>query len=79
MSVRVRTTPSFSYDPAVPVVTPRLTLYYPGTGPTYDVSRDGRRFLFIRAPELDIRSLTVILNWDVEVNAAIRATRAPAQ
>jgi serine/threonine protein kinase/Tol biopolymer transport system component len=79
MSVRVRTTPSFSYDPAVPVVTPRLTLYYPGTGPTYDVSLDGRRFLLIRAPELDIRSLTVILNWDVEVKAAISGagTRTP--
>ena len=74
MSVRVRTTPSFSYDTAVPVVTPRLTLSTPGTGPTYDVSSDGRRFLFIRAPEMDIRSLTVILNWDVEVNAAIAGT-----
>jgi Tol biopolymer transport system component len=73
MSVRVRMTPTFSYDPAVPVVTPRLTLYYSGTGPTYDVSKDGRRFLFIRAPELDIRSLTVILNWDVAVNSVISA------
>jgi serine/threonine-protein kinase len=71
MSVRVRTTPSFSYDTAVPVVTAPLTLSYPGTGPTYDVSRDGGRFLFIKAPELDIRSLKVILNWDVAVNAAI--------
>ena len=70
MSVRVRTTPSFSYDAAVPVVTPQLTLVS-GTGPTYGVSPDGRRFLFIRAPELDIRSLTVVLNWDVAVNAAI--------
>ena len=41
------------------------------TGPTYDVSRDGRRFLFIKAPELDIQSLNVILNWDVEVHAAL--------
>ena len=50
-----------------------------GTGPTYDVSPDGQRFLFIKSPENDIRSLDVILNWDVEVKevlagkAAVRA------
>jgi eukaryotic-like serine/threonine-protein kinase len=71
MSVRVRTSPSFSYAAAVPVVKPHLTLSDPGTGPTYDVSPDGRRFLFIRAAELDIHSLTVVLNWDVDVHAAI--------
>jgi serine/threonine protein kinase/Tol biopolymer transport system component len=74
MAVRVRTSPSFSHDPAVPVVRPRLTLSDAGTGPTYDVSLDDRRFLFIRAPELDIRSLTVILNWDVAVNTALGGT-----
>jgi hypothetical protein len=45
------------------------------SGPTYGVSPDGQRFLFIKAPELDIRSLTVILNWDVDVNAAIGGRR----
>jgi eukaryotic-like serine/threonine-protein kinase len=45
------------------------------SGPTYDVSPDGRRFLFIKAPELDIRSLQVILNWDVAVTAAIGGQR----
>jgi hypothetical protein len=44
------------------------------SGPTYGVSPDGRRFLFIKAPELEIRSLNVILNWDVEVSAAIAGT-----
>ena len=47
-----------------------------GRGPDYDVSPDGRRFLFIKAPELDIRSLSVVLNWDVEVKAAIAADSA---
>ena len=40
-------------------------------GQTYDVSRDGQRFLFIKAPDNDIRSLEVILNWDVKVNATL--------
>ena len=58
----------------VRVVTPVNTILG-FSGPTYDVSPDGRRFLFIKAPELDIRSLQVILNWDVEVTAAIGGQR----
>ena len=42
--------------------------------PRYDVSPDGQRFLFIKAPEFDIRSLTVVLNWDVEVKATLAGT-----
>jgi hypothetical protein len=49
------------------------------SGPTYAVSPDGRRFLFIKAPELDIRSLTVILNWDVAVKAKIAGTVTTSQ
>ena len=45
------------------------------TGPTYDVSPDGQRFLFIKAPEHDIRSLEVILNWDVEVKDVLAGRR----
>jgi eukaryotic-like serine/threonine-protein kinase len=59
----------------VRVVTPVNTIPYSTSGPTYDVSPDGQRFLFIKAPELDIRSLSVVLNWDVEVQAAIGAPR----
>ena len=62
----------------VRVVTPVNTIR-DFSGPTYDVSPDGRRFLFIKAPELDIRSLTVILNWDVEVKAAITAGGAASR
>jgi eukaryotic-like serine/threonine-protein kinase len=75
MSVRVQTTPSFRRSTPVPVVTPSLTFGDVGTGPTYDVSPDGRRFLFIKAPELGIRSLTVVLNWDVEVQATLAGKR----
>jgi serine/threonine protein kinase len=64
---------------AVRVVTPVNTIPDALSGPTYDVSPDGRRFLFIKAPELDIRSLNVVLNWDVEVKAAIGGTVAPAR
>jgi hypothetical protein len=58
----------------VPVVSPVNTIR-DFSGPTYDVSPDGQRFLFIKAPELDIRSLEVILNWDVAVQAAIGGQR----
>jgi serine/threonine-protein kinase len=61
------------------VVTPVNTIPNASGGPTYDVSTDGRRFLFIKAPELDIRSLNVVLNWDVEVKAAIAGTAAAAR
>jgi serine/threonine protein kinase/Tol biopolymer transport system component len=71
MRVPVQTKPVFRHDTPVRVVTPTNTLRDWGSGPTYDVSRDGRRFLFIKAPELDIRSLTVVLNWDVEVDATL--------
>jgi serine/threonine protein kinase/Tol biopolymer transport system component len=59
----------------VRIVTPVNTIRDWSSGPTYAVSPDGQRFLFIKAPELDIRSLNVILNWDVAVNAAIGGQR----
>ena len=71
MAVRVKTTPTFSSEEPVRLMTPPLTLRDMGSGPTYDVSPDGKRFLFIKAPELDIRSLNVVLNWDVEVKTAL--------
>jgi serine/threonine protein kinase/Tol biopolymer transport system component len=71
MAVPIATTPAFKHDPPVHVVTPVNMLRDWASGPTYAVSPDGRRFLFIKAPELDIRTLKVVLNWDVEVNAVI--------
>ena len=73
MSVPIKTTATPPYlIPGTPVrvVSPVNTL------PVYwDVSPDSRRFLLIKAPELDIRSLTVVLNWDVAVKAAIAGER----
>jgi Tol biopolymer transport system component len=67
MAVPITTSPKFKHDPPVRVVSPVNTLRDWASGPTYAVSPDGRRFLFIKAPELDIRSLNVVLNWDLEV------------
>ena len=75
MAVPIATNPTFKHDPPVRVVTPVNTLRDWASGPTYAVSPDGRRFLFIKAPELDIRTLTIVLNWDVEVNAVISKER----
>jgi Tol biopolymer transport system component len=78
MSVPIRVSQAAPYlSPGTPVrvVTPVNTIREWATGPNYDVSLDGRRFLFIKAPELDIRSLTIVLNWDVAVRAAIGGQR----
>jgi eukaryotic-like serine/threonine-protein kinase len=71
LRVPFTTTPSFAPGAPVPVVAAPQTLRNWSIGPNYDVSPDGRRFLMIKAPELDIRSLTVVQNWDVEVEATI--------
>ena len=65
------TAPSFEVVRTDKIPTPPLALSDVNNGPTYGVAPDGRRFLFIKAPELDIRSLTVILNWDVEVRSLL--------
>ena len=78
MSVAFKTTatpPYVTFGTPTRVVTPVNTLRDWATGPTYAVSPGGDRFLFIKAPELDIHSLTVVLNWDVAVDAAIAGKR----
>jgi Tol biopolymer transport system component len=75
MSVAITVTatpPYLRHDPPVRVVSPVNTL---SDCPCYDVAPDGR-FLFVKAPEFDIRSLTVVLNWDVEVKATLAGTGA---
>jgi serine/threonine-protein kinase len=67
----MNTPPSFEVVRTEKIPTPALALSDWSNGPTYGVSPDGRRFLFIKAPELDIRSLTVILNWDAEVRSLL--------
>jgi Tol biopolymer transport system component len=72
MAVPVATTPTFKFGRPVRLMEPTSTL----GGATYDVSLDGKRFLFIKAPDRDIRSLKVVLNWDVAVNATLAASGA---
>jgi hypothetical protein len=71
MSVPVKTSPIFAHGSPVRVITRVDTLRDWLNGPTYDVSPDGRRFLFVKMPEMDVRSLNVVLNWDVKVRAAL--------
>jgi Tol biopolymer transport system component len=76
MSVAITVTatpPYLRHDPPVRVVSPVNTL---NGCQCYDVSPDGRRFLFVKAPELDIRSINIIFNWDVEVKAKLAGTGA---
>ena len=78
MSVPITTTAaphSLVAGTPVRVISPVDTLRDWATGPNYDVSPDGRRFLFIKTPELDIRSLKVVLNWDVAVREKIAGNR----
>lgn len=79
MSVPVSTTtapPYFVAGKPVHVVTPVNTIRDWGAGFSWGVSPDERRFLFIKAPELDIRSLEVVVNWDVAVKEKISGARA---
>jgi Tol biopolymer transport system component len=75
MSAAITTSPSFKNDAPVRVVKPVSTLQDLCCGQTYDVAPDGQRFLFIKAPDNDIRSLEVILNWDVEVKEVLAGRR----
>jgi|SRR6516225_9680920 hypothetical protein len=75
MSVRVRTTPTFAADnPTKLFDGPWYTVQ---AGRTYDVARDGRRFLMIRDTQvLNARSiastaLTVVLNVTEELKAKL--------
>lgn len=75
MAVRVQTTPSFKADnPSKLFDGP----WYAGqSGRTYDVSRDGRRFLMIKPSAVGQGSgspdINVVLNWTEELKARVAA------
>jgi Tol biopolymer transport system component len=72
VAITVSVTPPYlRHAPPVRVVSPVNTL---SGCQCYDVSPDGRRFLFVKSPEFDIRSLNIILNWDVAVKATLAGT-----
>ncbi|MBI4476266.1 MAG: hypothetical protein HY654_03780, partial [Acidobacteria bacterium] len=74
MSVPVQTTPTFAAG------TPRKLFegYVSGLGRTYDVSRDGQRFLMIKDSTaadqtMTAPSMVVVLNWFEELKAKLSA------
>src|SRR5207247_2190517 len=82
MAVPVQTTPTFSAGNATKLFDGPWSVVQAGR--TYDVSRDGKRFLNIKDNTLlDARSpsqttsptITVVLNWAEELNARLPAVR----
>jgi hypothetical protein len=73
MAVAVRTSEAFERGVVRPVFDARVKPYWAAARNLYDVSRDGRRLLFM-SPVEDLRSspFTVVVNW-------ARAISSPAQ
>jgi serine/threonine-protein kinase len=71
--VRITSTPSFSASNPVTVVTGGLPLMELGVVRSYDVTRDGRRFLSVapatvaRAGALPTQEIEIVLNWFAQV------------
>jgi serine/threonine-protein kinase len=76
MVVPVQAGSSFSYGNAVKLFEWR-TLAAPGAGRTYDVSRDGQRFLMVKeaggenASAAASSNIVVVLNWTEELKARV--------
>ena len=74
MSVPVETTPTFSFGKAAKLFQ-WPTLAVPGLARTYDVSRDGKRFLMVKANDergdgrSPSSSIVVVVNWLQELRA----------
>jgi Tol biopolymer transport system component/tRNA A-37 threonylcarbamoyl transferase component Bud32 len=71
MSVAVQTTPTFSAG----TPTKLFQGYVSGLGRTYDVSRDGQRFLMIKDPssrdQTSAASIVIVLNWHEELKRLV--------
>jgi len=76
MGVPVRTTPAFSAGTPVKVVDAKF--YSGGPVRTFDVSRDGQKFLMIKAPiggrptTSTQPNMVLIVNWLEELKARLR-------
>jgi serine/threonine-protein kinase len=74
MSVPVQTTPTFSA--ATPVKVFDAKFYNGGPGRTFDVSRDGQKFLMVKEPQVDqttstASSMVLVVNWLEELKARL--------
>jgi hypothetical protein len=63
--------------PAVPILTRRYNSVSP-TVVRYDVTPDGNRFLIVNLPTAGPTTLSLVLNWDVEVREKLRGNRTSA-
>ena len=68
-SVPIKAGPSFAYDKPAAVL--RVGHYYVNIARGYDVSPDGKRFLFIKNQTAARPSITVVANWLDEVRARL--------
>ena len=71
-SVAVQTTPTFSAGTPTKLIQGG---YVSGLGRTYDVSRDGQRFLMIKDPssrdQTSAASMVIVLNWHEELKRLV--------
>jgi eukaryotic-like serine/threonine-protein kinase len=79
MSVNVTTWPSFTASAPRLIANLPPSLSLPFIYRSYDVSRDGQRFLFLKAngPSAAPTELRVILNWDEELKRLAQGNKAP--
>ena len=74
MAVPIETTPTFSQGTAVKLFD-WPTIAVPGLARTYDVSRDGQRFLMIKEPGTDqgaaLATISVVVNWGEELKGKL--------
>ena len=79
MAVPVTTQPAFSAGrPSMLFEGDYLASTFPATGVTYDVTRDGQRFLMVKeTPQASDMRINVVANWFEELKrlAPARASR----
>ncbi len=73
MAVPIATQPTFSPGkPAMLFEGDYLSGPFPATGVTYDVSRDGQRFLMVKE-EASATQINVVVNWFEELKRLVPA------
>ena len=72
MAVPVTTQPSFSAGrPTVLFKGTYLASTFPLTGATYDVTRDGQRFVMIKDQAISATQINVVVNWFEELKRLV--------
>jgi serine/threonine-protein kinase len=72
MAVPVTTTPAFSPGrPTMLFERPYMSSTFPLTGVTYDVTRDGQRFLMVKDQSGSATQINVVVNWFEELKRLV--------